>query len=146
MALEFRRANIDDIEGIVDLCNECFEENTDYKYARDVFQKTINDDNHIYLIGVLDNKIVAHTKITIIPTIFEGMDTYAILNHACVKSKYRRKNIATKMLVEAQKIAKERGCVNLKLWSMNFRKAAHKCYKHFGFKTTNAKFFTKNIL
>ena len=106
MTLEFRRANIDDIEGIVDLCNECFEENTDSKYAKDVFQKTINDDNHIYLIGVLDNKIVAHTKITIIPTIFEGMDTYAILNHACVKSKYRRKNIATKMLVEAQKNSK----------------------------------------
>lgn len=142
----FRRANLEDVEGIIDLCNESFGENTNYEYAKGVFKNTMTDENQIYLIGIMDNKIVAHTKITIIPTMFSGMDTYAIINHVCVKPEYRRHNIATKMLDEVAKICKEHNAVAIKLWSMNFREAAHACYKHYGFRVDDAAFFTKDLI
>ena len=41
----FRRATIDDIKGIIDLCNECFEENTSMEYATRVFKETMDDKN-----------------------------------------------------------------------------------------------------
>ena len=122
MKVEFRIATIDDLEGIIKLCNECFEENTSLEYAKNIFEKTKNDDNQIYIVGLLDNKIIAHAKITIIPTIYENMNTYAILNHVCVKPEYRRHDIATRMLVECEKISKQNGCVCMELWSNNFRK------------------------
>jgi len=145
MDIIFERANYNQIEEIINLCNECFNENTSIEYAKKVFNETMNDENQIYLVGIFEEKIIAHAKITIIPTIYENMNTYSILNHICVKEEYRRHNIATKMLEECEKICKEKGCVAMELWSKNFRQAAHECYKHYGFIVEDAKFFSKKI-
>lgn len=143
--IKFRIATSEDIKGIIDLCNECFDENTSYEFALEVFEKTKDDANQIYLVGLDDEKIIAHTKITIIPTIYAKMNTYCILNHVCVKPEYRRHNIASQMLDECTKISKEHNCVKMELWSMNFREAAHACYKKYGFNVDDAKFFSKEI-
>lgn len=145
MEVKFRIATKDDIEAIINLCNECFNETTSIEYAKNIFEQTMNDENQIYLIGEIDGKAIAHTKITIIPTIYEKMNTYSILNHVCVKPEYRRHNIATKMLIECEKISKEKNCVAMELWSNNFREAAHACYKNYGFVVNDAKFFSKEI-
>lgn len=145
MNIEFRKATSKDVEGIVRLCNECFFEETSMEYAKEMFEKTKDDPNQIYLVGIMDNQIIAHTKITIIPTMYEKMNTYSILNHVCVKEEYRRHNIATKMLDECTKISKEMGCVCMELWSNNTRIPAHACYKKYGFVVNDAKFFSKEI-
>ncbi len=145
MNVNFRIATINDIKGIIDLCNECFEENTEVQNAYDVFVKNMYDPNQIYLIGELEGMIIAHCKITIIPTIYEKMGIYSILNHVCVNPKYRRHNIATHMLEECERISKEHGCKCMELWSNNVREAAHACYKHFGFVVNDAAFFSKEI-
>lgn len=145
MEVVFKKASLEDVEGIITLCNECFNENTSFAYAKEVFKQTEQDPNQIYVIGIVDNHIVAHTKITIIPTIYEEMNTYAILNHVCVKEEMRRHNIATKMLDEVTKICKDVGCKTIELWSKNFRVPAHTCYKQYGFQAEDATFFAKKI-
>lgn len=149
MEVNFKIASIEDVEAIVELCNECFDENTSIDHAKKVFAETLSDKNQIYIVGYISEegkeKLVAHTKLTIIPTIYEKMNTYAILNHVCVKPEYRRHNIATKLLVECEKVSKAHGCVIMELWSRNFRHAAHECYKHYGFKVDDASFFSKEI-
>lgn len=143
--VEFSIAKEDDIEEIIELCNECFDEDTDVQYAKKIFNDTKNDPNQIYLIGRMDGKVVAHTKITIIPTIYKPMATYSIVNHVCVKPEYRRHKLATKMLDEVTKICKEKGCNKIELWSRNFRVPAHECYKNYGFEIDDAAFFSKDI-
>ncbi len=145
MDIKFKTATYENVEDIISLCNECFEEPLDFEYARKLFKQGEADENQIYLIGIADNKIVAHTKITIIPTMYKTMNNYAILNHVCVKPEYRRNNIATKMLYECERIANDKGCVAMELWSADFRKPAHECYKAYGFKPTNCIFFKKNV-
>lgn len=145
MKVEFLIANESHIEEIIHLCNECFDEETDVEEALKLYNLNKEDKNQIYLVGIVDDKIVAHTRITIIPTIFRGMDTYAILNHVCVKEEYRKHKIATQMLHEIENICKERNCISLKLWSNNVRFAAHACYKKFGFIPNDATFFSKEI-
>lgn len=145
MELNFKIATEEDLEGIIQLCNECFNETTSMEYATKMFEATKNDPNQIYLVGCDGDKIIAHVKITIIPTIYEKMNTYAIINHVCVKPEYRRHDIATHMLDEVTRICKEKNCVCMELWSMNFREAAHACYKHYGFGVDDAKFFSKKI-
>ena len=146
MNLKFKVAKYEDIEGIIKLCNECFNENTSLEYAQRIFRENENDKNQIYIIGVIDDKIVAHTKINIIPTIYEDMNTYAILNHVCVKPELRREHIGTKMLDECFRIAKEYNCKCVELWSKNFRQAAHGLYHSYKFDVMDAKFFTKNLI
>ena len=145
MKIEFRVATIDDVENIIDLCNECFNENTSIEYAKKIFNETKNNPNDIYLIGSVDGNVIAHAKITIIKTMYEDMNTYSILNHVCVKPEYRRHKIATKMLEVIEKICKEKGCKKMELWSNNVRKAAHACYKNYGFGLDEAGFFSKEI-
>ena len=145
LTVNFKIATVDDVERIIDLCNECFNENTSVEYARKVFEETINDKNQIYVIGECDGKVVAHTKITIIPTIYDPMSTYSIINHVCVKPDYRRHNIATQLLDEVTRISKEHGCHAIELWSKNFRQPAHACYQKYGFMIEDAKFFSKEI-
>lgn len=104
MEVIFRKATFDDVEAIITLCNECFDENTPLDYAKASFKKTEDDKNQIYIVGLADGKIIAHAKITIIPTMYEDMNTYAILNHVCVKPTLRRGHIGTKMLDKCFKI------------------------------------------
>lgn len=145
MKLIFKKASEKDIPGILKLCNATFDEDTKLDVALKRFKETENDSNQIYLIGVIDDEIIAFTKITIVPTIFDSMSKYAILNHVCVKESMRKHKIATNMLEVVQDICKIRGCDSLKLWSRNFRVAAHACYKKFGFIIDDAGFFYKEI-
>ena len=145
MEIKFRIATNNDIKNIIDLCNNCFGDQTNYEEALAMFERTKNDKNQIYLIGEVNGEIVAHTRIQIIETMFKGMDTYAIINHVCVRGDMRRHNIATHMLDIVKKICKERNCTTIKLWSMNFREAAHACYKKYGFEVNDAKFFSLEI-
>ncbi len=145
MEIKFRIMNEDDLCKVIDLCNLCFDENTSIEYAKNIYEKTKNDPNQIYVLGEMNGEIVAHLKITIIPTIYEHMNTYAILNHVCVKPEYRRHRLATKMLKYTEEICKEKNCVCMELWSKNFRTAAHACYKDYGFIIEDAPFFSKKV-
>jgi len=145
MEVTFREAKIEDIAGIVNLCNECFEENTKTEKALEIFRKTENDPNNIYINGLIDGKVVAHAKMTVIKTIYKPMETYAILNHVCVHPDYRRHHLATHLLDVLFKIAKDYNCVSVELWSKNFRTAAHACYKRYGFDMIDAGFFEKKV-
>ena len=146
MEVMFRKATFNDIEEIIKLCDECFNEKTDLEYAKKIYKAYENDEKQIYIVGIVDNKIIAHAKITIIPTIYEDMNIFAILNHVCVKPEYRRGHIGTKMLDECFKIAKEYHCKTVELWSKNFREAAHGLYHKYGFEVMDAKFFTKDVI
>ena len=145
MEVKFKIATEKDLETIIKLCNECFEETTSIEFARKVYEETKDDKNQIYVVGEAEGKVIAHAKITVIPTIYEKMNTYSILNHVCVKPEYRRHNIGTLLLDECEKISKEHNCVAMELWSMNFRQPAHECYKKYGFVIDDAKFFSKKI-
>lgn len=145
MDIKFRIATYEDVPRIIALCDECFDEKTDLEYARKVFEETENDKNQIYIIGEVGDEVVAHTKVTIIPTIYEDMNTFAILNHVCVKPEYRRGHIGIALMDESFKVAKEHGCKCVELWSKNFREAAHGLYHKYGFEVMDAKFFTKEV-
>lgn len=145
MEIKFRTATSDDVKGIIELCNDCFGDNTNVEEARTIFEKTKNDPNTIHIIGEINGEIVAHTRIQIIETMFRNMETYAILNHVCVSGRYRRHNIASKMLEITVNVCKQRNCIAIKLWSMNFREAAHACYQKFGFRKEEAGFFALDL-
>ena len=145
MEIIFKSLELEDLAKTIDLCNICFEEKTDYEYAKKVFLETRGDPNNIYVNGICNGEVIAHVKITIVKTIYEPMATYAILNHVCVRPDFRRRNIATHLLDIAFKVAKDKGCNAIELWSKNFRKAAHNCYKKYGFELEQAGFFSKKI-
>jgi len=145
MEVIYQIASRDDVREIIELCNECFFEKTDYEKALKIFEETENDSNNIYVIGRVDGVAVAHAKVSIIRTMYEPMGCFAILNHVCVKPDYRRHNIATGLLDEITRLCQERNVKKLELWSNNVRVPAHACYKKYGFVLEEAGFFSKEI-
>lgn len=145
MEVKFSIADSSKLEGIIDLCNEVFEENTSYEDAKKRYEMTKNDQNSIIVIGEYNGQIIAHTRIAIVPTMFNDMETFAILNHVCVKPEFRKHKIATHMLEVVKYICEQKGCIAIKLWSRNFRVPAHTCYKKFGFVPEDATFFNLDI-
>lgn len=141
----FRPATAEDLEDIIALTNLCFEEETPLEYAKAAWQEQSGSSHHIYVNGYLGNELVAHAKITIIPTIYKEMGKFAILNHVCVKPNMRRHHLGTKLLDEIFRICEEQGVNTIELWSKNFRTAAHALYKKYGFEVVDAKFFAKDI-
>lgn len=143
--VNFRKATIEDVGEIITLTNECFDESTPIEHAEQVFRATADDRNQIYLNGYLGEQLVAHAKITIIPTIYQPMATFAVLNHVCVKPDLRRQHLGTKLMEEIFQICREAGASTIKLWSRNFRIPAHTLYQKHGFEILDAKFFEKDI-
>lgn len=145
MEVKFREAVFGDIPNLIELCNECFGENTNLDRAQQLFLKTIGDDTQIYLVGECNGEIVAHSKITIVYTMYEKTDVFSLLSHVCVKESYRSLGIATKLLEECERISKIKECTEIRLWSSNFRKVAHTCYKKCGYIEADAHCFYKKI-
>lgn len=145
MEVTFRPAVRADLEDIIALTNECFNEYTPLEYAEKVWDQTEDDPNTVYLNGYLGDQLVAHVRIAIIPTIYEEMNTFAILNHVCVKPDVRRHHLGTKLLDETFRLCQEHGVKTIELWSKNFREAAHALYHKYGFEVVDAKFFSKDL-
>jgi len=143
MEIVFKEVELEDLEQTLDLCNRCFEEQNDIEYAKKIFLE--KGPNDIYINGICNGKVIAHTKLTIIKTMYKPMQTYAMINHLCVDPEFRRHHIATHLLDVVFKVAKDHNCVEVVLWSKNFRKAAHGCYKHYGFELLEAGFFSKEV-
>ena len=145
MKIKFRLMGGGDLKEVIKLCNECFDENTSFSYAKKIYKQNRRDKRQVYIVGEVDGKIVAHAKVQVIPTIYEEMNTYAILNHVCVKPDMRRVHIGTKLLDACFKVAKQHKCKKVELWSKNFRVAAHALYHKYGFEVIDAKFFEKEV-
>lgn len=145
MVITFREMEEEDLDRVIELCNICFDEETDLQAAKKVYFANEDDPNQIYIVGEVEGKIVAHLKITVIPTIYGPMGTYAILNHVCVHPDYRREHIGTHLLDYAFKECKKKKCKTVELWSRNFRVPAHELYKKYGFVIDDSKFFIKKI-
>lgn len=145
MEPKFRIAKESDVRGIVELCNAVFEENTSVEWAEEMFRKMQGDPNQIYVVGELEGEIIAHTKVTIVPTISEDLGTYAVLNHVCVKQDLRRGGIGTQLLDACMVVARHYGCKSVKLWSKNFRTAVHGLYEKYGFGKKDATFYEKIV-
>ena len=145
MEVKFRIATEQDIAAIIALTNECFDENTPFEYAQKVWQETAHDPNTIYVNGYVGDELVAHTRIAVVPTIYQDMNTFAILNHVCVRPDMRRHHLGTQLLDAVFAICQERGVKTVELWSKNFRVPAHAMYKKYGFEVMDAKFFSKDV-
>lgn len=143
--VKFKIMDESDVKVAVELCNLCFDEETDYNTARRIFIESKYDKNQIYVIGYHKDQAIAHLKITVVPTMYKNMGKYAILNHVCIHPDYRRHHFGTKLLDYGFKICKDLNCKAVKLWSMNFRVAAHSLYKKYGFSVVDAKFFENEL-
>jgi len=112
-----------------------FKQKSDEELKKSLINEINRDDKHILV--YIDEKIVGYLMYKI-----DGNSIF--LSELAVDENYRNKQVATKLIKEAMKIAKENGIkyVDLNCWSFN--EAAESLYEYLGFDRIRS-FYRKEI-
>lgn len=119
----------EDIEEVYALNLSVFDYPRSVDEIKDLYKK-IKDDREQYrfLVAKLDGKIVGYTSVSMSYNLFDGNEKFMTLWWVCAHPDYRHQGIATMLLNEAEKIAKENKCNCICLLSENYREGAHQFY------------------
>lgn len=119
-----------------------FNDNTTYEERENLYKK-INNDPNIHLLGYYIEDILVGTATLNILTLPSGKE--ATIWDLTVKEEYRRLGIATKLMIQVEKIAKQENIEKIWLFSGFHRKNAHLLYKKLGYNENIDKAFVKEI-
>ena len=129
MALIIEDLKYEDIEKVYDLTSSVFGEAYDLNEIKSLYEKIHEDKNQYrFLVAKLDDKVVGYLSLTMSYNLFDGQRPFMTLWWVCSHPDYRRQGIATKLLNEAENIAKENNCDLICFISENEREGAHKFY------------------
>ena len=113
------------------------------KVLRSIFLKQLNNPNRVFLIAKHEGVVVGFISMFIRDEfIYQGKA--GTLDEFIVKHGLRGQNIGTRLLRNAARIAKSKGCKAIELPSGFRRKRAHRFYEKRGFQKTDY-FFRKTI-
>ena len=111
----------------------------------EVFKKMSADDNVVMLGYFIDNKIVGFLTLNIHDFFLEYTNPFASIWSVCVDPDYRRRGIGRKLMIYAERLAKnEYNCESIYLYSGRSRRAAHALYESLGY-DSERKAFKKEL-
>ena len=95
--------------------------------------KRIRSKSNIFFVMEDDNKVVGFIDGNVPDDEWWYKEKVAYINHLCVDFSYRKKGIATELMAEFEKVAKELDAKNLRLLAFPNNKPAVTFYKKNGF-------------
>lgn len=131
-----------DLVQLHQILSAVFNDNTTYEERENLYKK-INNDPNIHLLGYYIEDILVGTATLNILTLPSGKE--ATIWDLAIKEEYRRLGIATKLMIQAEKIAKQENIEKIWLFSGFHRKNAHLLYKKLGYNENIDKAFVKEI-
>ena len=105
----------------------------DTEEGRKKLKKRIRSKSNIFFVMEDDNKIVGFIDGNVPDDEWWYKEKVAYINHLCVDSSYRKKDVATKLMSEFEKVAKEIGAKDIRLLAFPNNKPAVSFYKKNGF-------------
>lgn len=108
-------------------------------------EKSGRKSNNIELVAWCDEKVVGYLVVNRNYDSINGI-YYFHINYVCVRSEYRNQGIATKLLQEVFKIAKDKNISYIELTSNKKREVAQHLYQKNGFSIRDTNVFRKEIL
>lgn len=108
-------------------------------------EKKTNTTFNTELVAEYNNEIVGYLTIN---KQFDSIKNikYCYVNYVCVKEKYRRYHIATKLISKVEDICRKENISYIELTSGYNRTAAHELYKNIGFEKRDTNVYRKGIL
>lgn len=109
--------------------------------ASDIWRGIEAQENIIYLGAVEAGEVVSTCFLVIIPNLCHGGQSIGFVENVVTDEKHRRQGLGRKVLEEAVRIARERGCYKVMLQSAAYRTGAHRFYEELGFDGARKKAF-----
>jgi len=145
--MEIRELNENDLESLLELYTQldANNETCSVTEAREIWKRISNIGNIKYIGAVEDNTVISTCYIVVIPNLTSGGRSIGFIENVVTDINHRKKGIGKKVIEEAIRIAKERGCYKVILQSGIKREGAHLFYKKLGFDDTSKKAFDMRI-
>ena len=142
--LKIQKPKKEDFDEIFELLKQLWPKTRFNKtLVKRIFTKTLVSGEKEYLVAKYEGEVLGFFTMTIRYDLeMQGKDCYA--EGLVIREDYRGRGIGKKMLQEAVRRAKKKGCIHFNLISAHFRKRAHKFYKTQGFRSP-ALYFAKKI-
>lgn len=133
--LQIRESTAPDFERILNLLHQLWpERQLDVVRARAVFERGLNSSSKAYLCAVYDGQVIGFGSFTLKDNFWpEGRVGY--VDELVVDAGYRKQGVATRLLDQLARIAREMNCCRLELDSAFARTESHAFYEHRGFQT-----------
>lgn len=119
---DYRLMTEQDIEQVAEIEKSIFS----IPWSKKSFEESLKNENTVYVVACKDEEIVAYCGIYI------SLEVGDISNVA-VKTEYRRKNVAEKMLLYLLYLSKQKGVMDVTLEVRETNVAAIKLYEKMGF-------------
>lgn len=136
-------AKQEDLEDIYQLICELEQEPINKEHFVQVYQDGLKNKDIIFIVYIHDEKIVGFISLYIHHYLHHHQDTGEIVE-LVVSSNYRGLRIGDCLIQHVEKLAKEKGLIELELSTSFYRKKAHRFYENHGY-IKNHYNFTKDI-
>ena len=132
-----------DLKQLKQILKNTFNNPISYEKINDLYKKT-KENKDIHILGYyIKNNLVGTVTLNIL-TLPSGKE--GTIWDLAVKEEYRKLGIATKLMNQAEEIARAEGIKRMWLFSGFHRKGAHELYKKLGYDENRDKAFVKEIV
>jgi GNAT superfamily N-acetyltransferase len=127
------RVTRDDLEAISRLHEYFWGESSDVRAMAAALQTLDADGNHILLAARLDGRCVGTATGVICHGLYGGFDSYLVVEDVVVEQESRRRGVATALLAELERLAREADCNQVILLTESSRQDAVGLYASAGY-------------
>jgi GNAT superfamily N-acetyltransferase len=143
MKIEFRRAGPQDLDRMlellpqIDILDESLtKKKSDFRASREtyaqVFEDILRDPNNEFIVGVIDERVVAMLQLTYIRGLFFGTNRRAMVEDVRIEETFRGQGLGSKLMHFAFERARGKGCQIFQLTTNHWRTDSIDFYKKLG--------------
>jgi len=131
--LEIGRVLQSDLEAISQLHVHFWDEPSDVGQMAETLRLLERDSDHLFLAARVDDMCIGTATGVICHGLYGGFDTYMVIEDVVVDEAHRRQGVASALVVELERFARERSCRQMIVLSESVRHDAHGLYGALGF-------------
>ena len=133
--MDIGRVEESDLEAISQLHVHFWNEPSDVAAMSQALRMLGDDPDHLFLAARIDGACVGTATGVVCHGLYGGLDTYLVIEDVVVDTAFRRRGIASALVTELERLARERGCRQMIVLSETVRTDAHGLYGALGFES-----------
>ena len=131
--MEIGPVTVDDLQAIAGLHAHFWGEVSDVDAMAQTLGRLSDDPDHVLLAARVDSACVGTATGIICHGLYGGFDSYLVVEDVVVDPGHRRTGVATALLGELERVARERSCKQMILLTESCRQDASALYESAGF-------------
>jgi len=122
-----------DLEAISQLHVHFWDEPSDVEAMRETLRVLADDPDHLFLAARVDGACIGTATGVICHGLYGGFDSYIVVEDVVVDEAHRRQGVATALMTEIERFARERSCRQMIVLTELVRHDARGLYGALGF-------------